>query len=97
MTTPAIQFLPPVMATAEAAIRRCPVATVETHMHSHQLVDVQIGREQRIRGAYSGSLESHGGDVLTIRRDDADVPADPCDTRIIVAKQYQGRQILTGV
>jgi len=39
------------MTTAEAAeLLRCPVATVERYVHSHDLVAVQIGRERRIRG-----------------------------------------------
>lgn len=51
MTTPAIQPIPLVMTTAEAAeLLRCPVATVERYVHSHDLVAVQIGRERRIRG-----------------------------------------------
>ncbi len=45
-----IQPLRLVMTTEEVAeLLRCPAATVERYVHSHQLVAVRIGRERRFR------------------------------------------------
>ena len=51
MTTQAIQPIPPILTTKEAAaVLRCKVETVERYVHSHDLIAVQIGKERRIRG-----------------------------------------------
>ena len=47
----AIQAIPPVMTTQEAAaVLRCDVTTLERYVYTGQLAAIQIGRERRIRG-----------------------------------------------
>lgn len=51
MTTPAVQLVPIIMTTTEAAaILRCEESTVERYVHRHELSAILIGKERRIRG-----------------------------------------------
>lgn len=50
MTSPPIQPLPLIMTTDEVAtVLRCPSASVERYVFSHQLMAIRIGRERRFR------------------------------------------------
>ncbi len=51
MSLPAIQPMPAILTTVEAAeVLRCKVGTIEGYIHAHELTAIQIGRERRIRG-----------------------------------------------
>ncbi len=51
MSIPALQSVPVILTTGEAAeVLRCAEGTVVNYIHRHELQAVLIGRERRIRG-----------------------------------------------